>query len=110
MTPGYWALSLIQGQTKPVKITWQNKDLTGCTVRYIAKNSPADAGNELLLTDANGGVSWITRAPSGKFSLNFTPTITANIAEGTSDHLVWIDFPTGESYPLLSGPLQVSKG
>lgn len=110
MSPGLFPLNLIQGQTKRVTITWQNKDLTGCTVRYLLKNSPVNSIQDLSLTDANGGITWKSRSPSGAFVLNFTPAVTANISEGSFDQLVWIDFPGGDSYPLLSGPLQVSKG
>lgn len=109
MTPGYWPLSLIQGQTKSIAITWQGKDLTGCTVRYYMKNSPADSTQELSLTDTSGGITWVTRSP-GKFVIPLTPAITANIPEGSSYHHVWVDFPSGEKFPLLAGPVQCEKG
>jgi hypothetical protein len=109
MTPGNWPLTIIQGQSKKVSITWNGKDLTGCTVRYYGKNSPADASPDYLLTDTNGGITWLTRSP-GKFQINYTPTVTANIAEGSSYHFLWVDFANGDSFPLLSGPVQCSKG
>jgi hypothetical protein len=110
MTPGNWPITIIQGQTKLVKVTWTNKDLTGCTVRYLAKNSPVDGDLELSLTDANSGITWVSRTPSGCFQINFTPSITANLTEGSGDHLVWVDFPDGSKFPLLSGSYQIRKG
>lgn len=109
MTPGYWPLSLIQGQTKLTTVTWSNKDLTGCSVRFIGKNSPTDADSDLTLTDSNGGITWVSRSPSGVFRLNLTASLTANIAEGSGDHILWIDFPDGSKFPLLAGPYQCRK-
>lgn len=110
MTPGNWPITIIQGQTKLPLITWKDKDLTGCTVRFLGKNSPIDGAYEMNLTDSNSGITWVTRAPSGSFQINFTASVTANLTEGSGDHLVWVDFPNGSKFPLLSGTYQCRKG
>ncbi len=89
-----------EADTLPVSIAL---DLTGYTARWEI----AIPGAPLLLTDANGGVTFVTRSP-GAMTLNISAARGLALPIGVYSYDFWIISSTGDPLQICTGSFVVT--
>jgi hypothetical protein len=111
-------VSLTRGDTDfldgtAVKPDGTPQDLTGWTIRFIAKRrfSDPDAAAALLKSTGGGGIT-ITNAAQGLYTVAIVPADTAGLANGAQTFYGWAvgTDPLGEVNTLWEGLVRLGPG
>lgn len=112
MTPGNYDLTIYQGATLGLVLTWKDEnetpiDLTGYTARLQARESVDASTSFISLTTENSGIALGGNA--GTITLNMSATDTAALTETSGMYDLELVSGGGQVTRLLQGALLVNK-
>lgn len=110
MTPGEWDITIVQGATLDLTLTWKDPDgspvnLTGASARMNVRESTASSVTLLSLTTADGRIT--LGGVAGTIRLLLSAAVTATLSWTWGVYDLEIELAAGQVTRLLKGRVTV---